>query len=224
MPRIEQSFEVTAPADTVYRYLIDASRVANCLPGADLTEVVDERTYKGKVKIKVGPVSVSYNGVASITERDETSRTATLSAEGRETTGPGSAKATAHMSVHDNGDGTSVVTLDTEFTVAGKVAQFGRGLMEDVARRLFAQTADCIKANLEARVEPEPAAFPAATEVEGAPAATVAPATGEGAATPSPQQAPARTVSVPPQKPVNALALLLSVIWARIRALFSRRR
>lgn len=146
---IENSFTVTAPADRVYSHLLDVSNVVRCVPGAELSEMVDADTFKGKVKIKVGPVTVSYNGTARITERDAANRTATLQAEGRETTGSGSANATTRMSV--TGDGaSSVVTLATDFTVVGRIAQFGRGIMEDVSKHLVGQMADCIRATLEA--------------------------------------------------------------------------
>lgn len=147
---IENSFTVAAPADRVYSHLLDVNNVVRCVPGAELSEVVDADTFKGKVKIKVGPVTVSYNGTARITNRDAASRTATLTAEGRETTGSGSANATTTMSVAEDGPSSSVVTLATDFTVVGRIAQFGRGIMEDVSRHLVGQMAGCIRATLEA--------------------------------------------------------------------------
>jgi len=146
---IENSFTVAAPADRVYSHLLDVNNVVRCVPGAELSEMVDADTFKGKVKIKVGPVTVSYNGTARITERDATNRTATLQAEGRETTGSGSANATTKMSVVEDG-GSSVVTLATDFTVVGRIAQFGGGIMEDVSKHLVGQMAGCIRATLEA--------------------------------------------------------------------------
>jgi len=202
--QIENSFQVGAPPDRVYAFLLDVNRVVGCVPGAELSEVVDPTTFKGKVKIKVGPVTVAYAGTARIIDRDEASRTATLSGEGRETTGPGNARATAKMQVLE-ADGGSQVVVSTDFTVAGRVAQFGRGLMEDVSKSLVAQMADCIKAKLEASETPAP-------ERPAAEASAEAP----GAPTPSP---------VPPEtaKPVSALALLWSVLVARLRRLFGRR-
>jgi uncharacterized protein len=143
----ENSFQVAASPDHVYRFLLDVNQVAPCMPGAELTEVVDGDTFNGRVKIKVGPVTVAYSGTAKITERDDTARQAVLSAEGNETTGPGSARATATMKVEE-ADGGSAVRLATDFTVAGRVANFGRGVMEDVSRRLVGQMAECIKANV----------------------------------------------------------------------------
>jgi len=85
--QIENSFAVKAPPDRVYEFLLDVNNVVSCVPGAELSEVVDPNTFKGKVRIKVGPVTVSYNGTARITSRDAETRSATLEAEGRETTG-----------------------------------------------------------------------------------------------------------------------------------------
>jgi uncharacterized protein len=202
--QIENSFEVGAPPDRVYAFLLDVNRVVGCVPGAELSEVVDPNTFKGKVKIKVGPVTVAYAGTARITDRDEASRTATLEGEGRETTGPGNARAKAAMRVEESASG-SKVTVSTDFTVAGRVAQFGRGLMEDVSKSLVAQMAACIKSQLETAEQP-----PTGT----APAADAAPqAAPPQAGSPGPAQA---------AKPVNALGLLWSVFVARLKALFRR--
>jgi uncharacterized protein len=146
--QITNSFAVKASPDVVYEFLLDVNNVVSCVPGAELSEVVDPNTFKGKVRIKVGPVTVSYNGTARITSRDAETRTATLEAEGKETTGSGSAQATTVMSVAADGDA-STVTLATDFTVVGRVAQFGRGIMEDVSRHLVGQAAECIQSKLE---------------------------------------------------------------------------
>ena len=135
---------------------------------------------------------------------------AKLEASGRETTGPGSANATATMSVLEDG-AASTVKLVTDFTVAGRVANFGRGVMEDVSRRLVGQMADCIKSNLEgAGAAPAPATAPA-TEVSAAemPAASDPP--------------PVQTRTQVQAKPVNALTLFFQVLWDRIRRLFGSR-
>jgi len=168
--QIENSFAVKASPDRVYEFLLDVNNVVGCVPGAELSEVVDPNTFKGKVRIKVGPVTVSYNGTAHITSRDASTRTATLQAEGRETTGSGSAQATTTMAVAEDGEG-STVTLTTDFTVVGRVAQFGRGIMEDVSRHLVGQAAECIQAKLEA---PPPSATEAVATDEAAPTASAA--------------------------------------------------
>lgn len=225
--QIENQFQVAAPPDRVYAFLLDVNRVVTCMPGAELSEVVDPTTFKGKVKIKVGPITVSYNGTARIAERDEANRVATLEADGRETTGPGSARATARMAVESDGNGASTVKLSTDFTVAGRIANFGRGVMEDVSKRLVSQMAECIKANVETAEQAAPAeaapAEAAATEQRaGETGAAAAPAADAAAGT----GAPAASAAPPPAtaaRPVNALSLFFGVLWDRIRRLFGRR-
>jgi hypothetical protein len=187
--QIENSFAVKAEPDRVYEFLLDVNNVVSCVPGAELSEVVDPNTFKGKVRIKVGPVTVSYNGTATITSRDAGSRTATLEAEGRETTGSGTAQATTVMAVAADGDA-SKVTLTTDFTVVGRVAQFGRGIMEDVSRHLVGQAAECIQSKLEA---PPPAATPSAGDATGG-----ASAASGGASSASASSASAASGTAPP--------------------------
>jgi carbon monoxide dehydrogenase subunit G len=203
--QLENSFAVAAPPERVFAYLLDVNKVAGCVPGAELSEVVDPTTFKGKVKIKVGPITVAYSGTARIVDRDDGAHTATLEAEGRETTGPGSARAKAYMSVLGDGSG-STVKIVTDYNVAGRVAQFGRGVMEDVSRRLVGEMASCIKANVEAG-EPGAGAGPGA-------------ASGDAATSPSTSSSPSSTPVMVTAKPVNALGLLFSVFFARLRGLF----
>ena len=197
--QLENSFMVGAPPDRVFAYLLDVNKIVGCVPGAELSEVVDPTTFKGKVKIKVGPITVAYSGTARIADRDDANHAATLEADGRETTGPGSARAKARMTVEAEGQG-SVVKIVTDYSIAGRVAQFGRGVMEDVSRRIVNDMAACIKANVEA-AEP------------GAGGGEIASGTGPGAAPISPA-APVTT------NPVNAFGLLFSVLWSRVRGLF----
>ncbi|HXN92270.1 MAG TPA: SRPBCC domain-containing protein [Candidatus Sulfotelmatobacter sp.] len=206
--QLENSFQVSAPPDRVFAYLLDINKVVGCVPGAELSEVVDPSTFKGKVKVKVGPITVAYSGTARISERSDADRTATLTAEGRETTGPGSARATAQMFVVA-ADGGSTVRIVTEYHIAGRVAQFGRGVMEDVSRRLVNEMATCIKANVETANPPPQASPPAGSPQAG----------GTQPAAPS----PAPTVAVATARPVNALSLMFAVIWDRIRGVFGGR-
>lgn len=218
--QIENEFEVAAPPDTVFRFLLDVNRVAGCMPGAELSEVVDPATFKGRVKIKVGPITVAYNGTARIVERDEAARVATLEASGKETTGPGSAHARATMSVAAGRSGGAVVKLSTDFTVAGRVANFGRGVMEDVSRRLVGQMADCIKSQLEGAPAAPPAALAAGPE---AAAGHTAPLPAAEQPAPAAAAAPAPAPPPPaPAVPVNALSLLFSVLGERLRNFFRR--
>jgi carbon monoxide dehydrogenase subunit G len=203
--QLENSFSVGAPPDRVFAYLLDVNKVVGCVPGAELSEVVDPTTFKGKVKVKVGPITVAYSGTARIADRDDVQRSATLEAEGRETTGPGSARAKALMSVQAEGAG-SLVKIVTEYSVAGRVAQFGRGVMEDVSRRIVNDMAACIKANVEAQ---EPGSSTAAT---GGPAHETG-----GMTQASGGSAPIAPVTA---KPINAVSLFFQVVWTGVRRLF----
>lgn len=216
--QIENEFTVAAAPDRVYEFLLDVNRVVGCVPGAELSEVVDPDTFKGRVRIKVGPVTVAYAGTARIASRDEASRTATLEGEGRETTGPGNARAKSVMRVEEAASGSRVV-ISTDFTVAGRVAQFGRGLMEDVSRSLVNQMATCIKSQLEGPAASAPAAE---APPDSAPAKSLSQE--RSTAAQASAASGAQTATAPaPNKPVNALALLWSVIVARVRRLFGTR-
>jgi hypothetical protein len=204
--QLENSFSVGAPPDKVFAYLIDVNKVVGCVPGAELSEVVDPTTFKGKVKIKVGPITVAYSGTAKIVDRDDARHTATLEAEGRETTGPGSARAKALMSVDADGAG-STVKIVTDYNVAGRVAQFGRGVMEDVSRRIVNDMAACIKANVEA------AAAPAGGAAAGGAASGGGAVSGGAGATANPPP-------VVTAKPINAVSLFFKVLWSGIRRAF----
>lgn len=145
--QIVNEFDVPAAADAVFAFLLDPTRIASCVPGAQLGEVSSPDTFNGSAKIKVGAISITYRGTASITDRDEAARTATLEAKGREAGGPGTATATIQMSVTGGPEGAHV-RLETDYRVTGRVANFGRGVMEDVARKLVGQTAGGIKEQL----------------------------------------------------------------------------
>jgi carbon monoxide dehydrogenase subunit G len=208
---IENTFTVNVPPDRVYEYLLDVNKVVGCVPGAQLSEVVDPRTFRGKVKIKVGPVTVSYDGVARMVARDDAARSATLEAEGQETSGPGSARATTHMVVTPDGEG-STVRFTTDFTVVGRVAQFGRGIMEDVSKRLVGQMASCISQRLEA---------PGATSGTPGDAAVAASASAtepgvDGTSPPLPQVTVGEDFE-PEPAPIDALAIARGVAADRLR-------
>ncbi len=149
--KIESSFTVAAPSDVVFAYLLDVNQVVGCLPGAELTEVVDSQTFKGKLKIKVGAVQVTYQGTAHIVDmqEDDTRATVTIEGDGREIGGQGSVRAKLLLSVAATGEGTDV-SLEFDLTVTGRVAQFGRGVIEDVSRRLMGQMGTCIGERLQA--------------------------------------------------------------------------
>ena len=150
---LHHEFTVNVPVDEAWRVLTDLERIAPCLPGAQLTEVEGE-TYRGQVKVKVGPILAQFKGQASFVSRDDASYTATLKGEGRDTGGKGNASAliTANLQSIDPTRTSCVVT--TDLTISGKVAQFGRGALADVSDKLLAQFTE----NLNALIASAPAA------------------------------------------------------------------
>ena len=158
-------FEVDAPLDVVWSVLTDVERIAPCLPGAQLQEVEGDE-YRGVVKVKVGPITAQYKGAASFVEKDDAGYRAVLRAEGRDTRGTGNAAADITAEMAPTATGTRV-TVTTDLKVTGKVAQFGRGVMADVSKKLMGQFADNLSELLD-QVQPdsEPAADgPASAEV-----------------------------------------------------------
>jgi uncharacterized protein len=152
--KIEESFEVQAPVEKVWECLIDPARVAVCLPGAELLESRDDGSYLGAVKVKVGPVAMSYKGTVKFTERDEQGRVVRLVGEGREAGGGGSAKLTMLSRIVALENKGSQVTVEAEVDLVGKIVQFGRGMIEEVSRQLFRQFAECAKQQLEVANDP----------------------------------------------------------------------
>ena len=144
--KIEDEFRVDVPVDEAWKVLLDVERIAPCLPGAQLQEVEGDE-YRGIVKVKVGPITAQYKGVAKIVEADEANRKVVLKAEGRDTRGQGNASATVTATLVADGDGTAV-NIDTDLNITGKVAQFGRGVMADVSSKLLGQFADNLEADV----------------------------------------------------------------------------
>lgn len=149
--RIEERFAVQAPVERVWSYLVDPRRVVGCLPGAELTEVVDDRTFHGAVKVKVGPVTVAYQGRVVLAEIDPAARRVKMLGEGRETGGAGSARMSMESRLAPAPGGATEVTVLAEVDVVGRLVQLGRGMIEQVSHQLFGQFADCVRATLEAK-------------------------------------------------------------------------
>ena len=171
--KIENDFRVAAPIDQAWALLTDIPAIAPCLPGAELTGQEGD-DFHGQMKVKVGPVTAEYAGTATIVEMNEADRVVTLKASGRDKRGAGNASADITATMTEDGDGT-VVAISTDLKVSGKVAQFGRGVMADVSKKLLGQFAECIEGKLES---PAPDA-----ERDSASGGTAdAPADGEGPA------------------------------------------
>ena len=161
---LNHQFTVAVPVEDAWRILTDVERIAPCLPGAQLQEIEGD-TYRGVVKVKVGPIQAQFKGQASFIERDDAAHKVVLKGEGRDTTGKGNAAAviTAEMTAVDANN--TSVTVNTDLSVTGKVAQFGRGAMADISDKLLAQ----FVVNLNALIAEQSAtaAAPAAAPTEG---------------------------------------------------------
>lgn len=171
---IENEFEVPATLETAWQYLIDVERVAPCAPGAELTEVVDEHTWKGKINMKLGPIALSFAGTVTIAERDDANHRVVLKAQGQEQKGKGAASASVTSWLEPSGsDGATTVKMQADITLTGTVAQLSRGLLPDVSARLTEQFAECLRESMTAE---QAAASPAGPEAAAPGGATPPPA------------------------------------------------
>lgn len=143
---LNNEFRVGVPAARTWEVLTDVERVAPCLPGATLLSV-DGDQFTGAVKVKVGPITVSYKGEAAFLEKDAAAQRVVLKANGKETRGNGNAAAVVTAQLKNEGDATSVV-ITTDLTISGKAAQFGRGVLGEVAGNLIAQFARALEADI----------------------------------------------------------------------------
>lgn len=139
---LEHDFTVPVPIDEAWRVLLDVERVAPCMPGATLTSV-DGRDFTGTVKVKVGPITVTYSGKASFAAVDDAAHRAVIEASGKETRGAGTVAATVTAQLSDHGASTQVRVV-TDLNVTGRPAQFGRGVMAEVGGKLVQQFANCL--------------------------------------------------------------------------------
>jgi uncharacterized protein len=203
---IQEEFRVDVPVEEAWRVLLDVERIAPCMPGAQLKEVEGEE-FRGVVKVKVGPITAQYKGAARLTEVDDANHRAVIRAEGRDTRGQGNASATVTAALEPDGDGTRV-RIDSDVTITGKVAQFGRGVIADVSSKLL----DQFVANLERDVLSGSDATPAAPA-----AASSAPRTID-----APEAEPVdllRTAGAPVAKrlvPVVAVAVVVIVVMVLV--------
>lgn len=182
---LEHEFTVPVPVEEAWPVLMDVERVAPCMPGASL-DSVDGDAFTGRLKVKVGPITVTYKGDARFSEKDADAHAVTLEASGKEARGTGTASATVRAELYDAGDETRV-TVRTSFNVTGKPAQFGRGVLSDVGGRLIDRFAKRLADQL-AGGEAEAAD---GEEASAEPASTGGPATAQ--AVPAPRDAPTDT-------------------------------
>jgi uncharacterized protein len=155
--RLENSFEVPAPPEAAWDLLMDVPRVIPCMPGAKLDETVDDSNWKATMQVKLGPISLSFATDVKRDEADEAAWRSKLSARARETRGRGAAQATIESSLAAT-DGGTKVDLVTDLSLTGAVAQYGRGIVQDVSSQLVTSFAECLQAQLTAAPEEAQAA------------------------------------------------------------------
>jgi carbon monoxide dehydrogenase subunit G len=161
--QLEHSFTVPVESDQAWKVLLDVERIAPCMPGATLSSV-DGDSFTGEVKVKLGPINLTYKGKASFVEKDAAARRVVIEASGKETRGAGTAKASVSAALSDAVGGGTTVSVYTDLTITGRPAQFGRGMLQDVGGRLIDQFASCLAETLQA--EPTAAAAASPHEAE----------------------------------------------------------
>lgn len=159
--RLEHSFTVPVPVAEAWEVLLDVPRIAPCMPGATLEEY-DGESFTGTVKVKLGPIALTYKGKGRFVERDEAARRVVVEASGRDVRAAGTAAAKVTATLVPDGDQTRV-EVATDLTVTGRPAQFGRGMLADVSGKLLGQFADCLSSTLSS--SPTPASAPSEVDV-----------------------------------------------------------
>lgn len=196
--QIEKSFVVNAPYPAVWDFLTDPHKVARCLPGAAITEKIDDQTWTGTMTVKVGPVTANYRGKLRFERLDAAAGEAEIAASGQETKGKGGADMRMKSRVVERAPGETEVTVTSDVNVVGVLAQFGRGMIQDVSDQLFQKFSTAMRRELETpaaapAAPPAPAAAPPAQETPAAPAVPEKPAAAEMSAV-----APAAPAPTPP--------------------------
>jgi carbon monoxide dehydrogenase subunit G len=196
--KIAERFEVQAPVERVWKYLIDPASVVQCLPGAELLESQDDRNFTGAIKVKVGPLSMSYKGKGTFTDVNEETHTVRMVGEAREVGGSGSTKVTMISVVTPLEGGGSQVSVDADVNLVGRIVQFGRGMIEEVSRQMFRQFATCMKSRLEVAEEP-PTGTADNTDIN-----------------------PIEPANTPETKAISATSVGFRAVWAIVARFFGR--
>lgn len=195
---IENEFTVAAPRDFLWSYLLDVEKIAPCMPGAELTEIVDDHNWKGKLIAKFGPVTLSFAGTVTIESRDDVAHRVVLTAKGMEQKGKGAANAKVTSWLEPGAtDDATVVKMEADITLTGAAAQLSRGLLPEISKKLTQTFADCLQESM------------AAEQI-----------TREGAVDAGAQPAPVKPPVV--AKPVGGIGLGLVAVWSIIVGFFRK--
>ena len=194
---IENEFTVVAPIDFLWSYLLDVEKIAPCMPGAELTEVVDDHNWKGKLNAKFGPVSLSFAGTVTVQDRDDVAHRIVLAAKGMEQKGKGAANAKVTSWLEPgSADGATTVKMEADITLTGAAAQLSRGLLPEISKKLTQTFADCLQESMAAEQT-----------------------TREGTAAAAPSKP---VVAKPVAKPVGGIGLGLAAIWSIVANFFRK--
>ncbi|CAB4558951.1 MAG: hypothetical protein F2545_03695 [Actinobacteria bacterium] len=208
---LNHSFTVNVPVDDAWRILTDVERIAPCLPGAQLQEIEGD-TYRGAVKVKVGPIQAQFKGQANFLERDEVAHHIVLKGEGRDIGGKGNASAIITADLTAITESSTSVVVNTDLSITGKVAQFGRGTMADISNKLLAQFVE----NLNVLIADQPTSAPANESAAPAPAATeAAPAAATSAPETTTSEPAVRKIDAPEAEALNLLSVSTGAIAKR---------
>jgi|SRR5580704_8506452 carbon monoxide dehydrogenase subunit G len=201
----DSSFEIPLAPDQAWPVLMDVARIAPCMPGAELTEIIDAQNYKGKISVRLGPVALAFAGRIQLEDIDNTKHSARVKAQGSDAKGRGAANAAATFKVEPKNAG-SIVLIHTDLMLSGAVAQYGRGvgMIQATAAQIIKQFADNLRAQLA-----QQSAAPAVSALTRAAEA----GTSSSSATATPAAA----------KPISGFSLMLRVILRQIAALFGQR-
>lgn len=204
---IAKSFTVNHPLELVWDYLSDPHKIVTCVPGAKLTETIDDKNYKGTVTMKIGPVSTSFNGKINLSQLDEATHSMEIQGKGTDTRGKGSANMVLAAKL-DGGSDQTEVSSEMDISITGKLAQFGNRMITDVSDQVFKQFVANLKQQLD-QANP-----PSASQSDQVNVSTEAN-----------QQAPEAIEQAPESeaKPLNAVSLFFSLIWSNILRLFGKK-
>jgi len=202
----DNSFEVPLPPAKAWKVLLDIERIAPCMPGAELTEIVDNTTYKGKIAVRLGPVALSFAGVVKFEAIDDANHTARISAQGSDAKGRGGANASAAFRLEPAGSGSKVL-VHTNLTLSGSIAQYGRGV--GIIQATAAQIMNQFAKRLKEQLAQERVAAPPLVPHDASPAHVAT----------SP---PLRSLPAPPAKPISGFTLMAKVVWNAFTSLFRR--
>jgi carbon monoxide dehydrogenase subunit G len=199
--QIENEFTVAQPVEPLWAYLLDVEKIAPCMPGAELTEHVDDTTWKGKVNVAFGPVKLSFAGTVELRERDDTAHRVTLAAKGMEAKGKGAATANVTSWLEPVDASSTMVHMQADITLTGAAAQLSRGLLPEISKQMTQRFADCLQDSMGAPTSPDaPGATVPDTDTAGAPAAPAS----------------------PPAQHVGGIGLGLKAIWSIVAGWFRK--